>query len=265
MKDIRKYIKDYSVHSNMTQSELIELETLSLERLNKGYECKCNGSRNHFPILRYSDNNSIVMTSCGPSLNTIKNFKAPKDIIEQINCILSTLEKAKIRHVDCPYNGQNLCYDEQTDTLAIIDFDMAFLEGENENKTIERWSQAYGNSREDYSRKYREKIIKIIRNKEIKKMGMFNTLFGETGGDVKGGKGKKGDANNFTYKEKGNKGEKPKTNNRPPPSQNKNMPGNKKQVSIKENESDRKIYSFMDPDSLQELNILNRRMVVGKK
>lgn len=277
MKDLRKFIKDYNPHTLMNKDQMIKLETTALSKLNLGYKCICAKERFHFPILRNTELDTIAMTSCGKSLNNYKTINIPEDIDTQLSCIINSLIKSGVRHVDCPKNGQNICFDEETDTISLIDFDTAYIEGvSDDNKTIKGWSESYGKKDEDYKLAYFKKLKKTINSKAkpIKsRMGLLGALFGETEDNIKGSKGEKSGSKGGKKGKKGKQttnyeqdSDKKEPSTEPEKTKVKasNKGNSRKNIAINESAKATKTFSFMDPDSLKELNIANRALTIKK-
>lgn len=82
--------------------------------------------------------------------------RPPIPINKQVECIMDNLTRANIRHLDCPSNGQNICFDGRT--IALIDFDSSVI-GDNTSPStlVERWSSQYGKGFE-YKSKFAQQL-----------------------------------------------------------------------------------------------------------
>jgi len=73
------------------------------------------------------------MSWCGTDFTKLpKPYRIP-DVEKQVNCIIDNLTRAKVYHLDYHESGKNLCYLPESQTLCLIDFDIALLQSE-ENK-----------------------------------------------------------------------------------------------------------------------------------
>ena len=155
----------------MTRSQSFQLETNALTRLRDNYKCHCYNTHNsHFPVIQYADPSKsvLIMSHCGKTLNEdgvreeILNSMTYAEIQRQVDCIVNNLKRADVKHVDCPTNGQNICWDGKS--IALIDFDICMI-GENvENKTVKKWAKLYGQE-DEYHRKFAMQLLGTLTGK----------------------------------------------------------------------------------------------------
>lgn len=111
------------------------LEIECLQRLNKNFKCYCkNKYENHFPELIDQDEwtKSITMTNCGETLIDLrkqKKFIKVSDYKEQCACISKNLKENGILHCDLNPVGTNMCINEKTNCISVIDFDWVKVDG----------------------------------------------------------------------------------------------------------------------------------------
>lgn len=151
--------KTYPIRNKCTslgRDAAFNLELAALSRLKSFYQCNCGASKCHFPVVLETDYSSytIKMSHCG------KNMREKEAVIElrekldnqqlnsQIKCIIDNLRRAGVKHADCAESGQNLCFDH--DTLCLIDFDIALVQGIKDNKTALRWANNYAPGNQYY-------------------------------------------------------------------------------------------------------------------
>lgn len=285
---LKKIVKDKNLITKLSKNEMLNLETTCLKRINSSFRCQCALSKNHFPILVSSDNNSITMTNCGTSLDKISDKQHPsiiltkEEIEEQISCIVFNLKRSKIKHVDCPENGQNICFSEESKTISLIDFDSAVIDGKTKNKMIGVWSDKYGKKSWEYSQNYEIKLTETILNKSKKeaiknKMGLFTSIFGETGDPKSNAKKqettRKRTVKSQSYQKNGHASAAstnstiPEPNNgevadEPINSDNKSVQGGRQ--GSKQGKSKKSKYSFMNPQSMDEMNSENKKLSVTR-
>ena len=127
-----------------------------MSHIHDHFSCKCSGGPfEHFPkIVNYNEESlSINMSNLGSSLNKpgvreqVLAHLQPKDIFMQVQCIVDNLERANVKHLDCPKNGQNICWDGRS--LSLIDFDACLVNNLTfPNRVIRKWNSNYGNWKE---------------------------------------------------------------------------------------------------------------------
>lgn len=194
---IRKYARNYNKYTELYIDDNFEMEVNSLKSIRDTYKCTCS-NKVHFPmIVDYNENDHYIdMSNCGVSINNmskddIKHMKENlKDLYAQVACIILNLQRANIYHVDCPNNGQNLCWNKHNKCLSLIDFDAVISGEKTSNPTLIRWKAQYGSTRKEYNALYGNKIYNVI-SRFIKDednidgktgaiMSIFERIFGKT-------------------------------------------------------------------------------------
>lgn len=175
-----------SVNNPVTKLNRIDafnLELSALCAIRRNYECKCDEPKDHFPKITKTDRKGIKLhlNNKGESLDkegvkdNMKKVLIPSLVKEQVSCIVENLVKCGVRHVDCPENGQNLCWDGET--LSLIDFDSCIIDGKKcNNKCIKYWSNSYGKGKE-YIQKYGQQIMYTIYGSDLKEWKEIETKY----------------------------------------------------------------------------------------
>lgn len=154
-----------NIYTGMTYKVGLCREYMCMKILNEYYKhnkCTC-GYKYHFPIIyKYEKNKYIKMTNEGIDLKTLKqyNFKIKvKNVSEQIDCILKTLEVCNITHLDLNNNGKNICVN-LNGKISLIDFDIMHMKNYDKflNKTMLNRVIRFQNT------DFKLKILKIIFN-----------------------------------------------------------------------------------------------------
>lgn len=108
------------IWNGLTIQEAFDLEREAYARI---------GNHSHFPnLIREGEPPySLVLRDCGASFDrrAIGSVSIP-NVAEQIESILDHLETNRIVHVDIKRN--NICYDERTQRISLIDFDTIVLD-----------------------------------------------------------------------------------------------------------------------------------------
>jgi hypothetical protein len=167
-KVIEKSVPIYNKKTKLSGKKAFELETLALTRIKNCFKCYCSDKipdgkyRSHFPtIVRTSaTDKTICLSHCGNSLNHKTTKDKVKDkykddplfIQAQITCIMMNLEEAKVKHVDCPINGQNICWDDVSSSLSLIDFNACAIDDIYQSGPLKRWRGQYGYDNNQYTR-----------------------------------------------------------------------------------------------------------------
>lgn len=151
------------------------LERDCLKRLAERAKCTCGRSRSHFPkIINCIDSEStLVISNCGKSFNEIGDMSASqrakymekcKDLKAQLNCIANSLKICRLRHLDMPNTGQNICM--STDgTLALIDFGVCCMDSKPIGNSIPYFVEYNGRSRAEYTKIFKKKCLDAVFNK----------------------------------------------------------------------------------------------------
>lgn len=116
--------------NGLTIEEAFDLEREAYARI---------GDHPHFPsLIRYNESPyRLLLRDCGTSFDglTIEPIFTP-DLSKQIESILDTLETNCIVHLDIKRN--NICYDEKTQRIALIDFDTVVLDEMPKSRRLKR-------------------------------------------------------------------------------------------------------------------------------
>lgn len=168
----KRWTKKHKITS-LQPEQGFNLQTIALDKLNSNYSCCCKSSntpREHFPKLVQFDStsNTVVMSNCGTDLSRVGTRESifssltNQEILEQVRCIVINLTRAGIKHLDCPPNGQNVCWDPSTKTISLIDFDACFVDGYRvKNRVLSKWNKDYG-SGEEYEAKFTFQLLFTI-------------------------------------------------------------------------------------------------------
>lgn len=115
--------------NGLTLEEAFELEREAYVRI---------GDHPHFPnLIRWSKNPyRLLLRDCGTSFDQRTGTIFIPGLLNQIESILDTLETNRIVHLDIKKN--NICYDEKTQRIALIDFDTIVLDETPKNDRLER-------------------------------------------------------------------------------------------------------------------------------
>ena len=143
-------------YNGLTRSQAYELERTAYERLEP---CP------HVPSIVRCDDETCKLTleHRGTSLDRLRRnraFIAVPDVDAQIRTIARALDDAKIVHLDVL--PKNLCYDERTGRISLIDFDMAVLDDAPMTKTLRdlyETQKASGDTHETLLRKAVSEIL----------------------------------------------------------------------------------------------------------
>lgn len=121
--------------TKLNRMETWFLEVECLRRLTENFKCQCdNKYENHFPkLVSYDINNkSITMANCGETLVSLRKQKKFIEILdykEQCACISKNLKENGILHCDLNPIGNNVCLNEKTNCISVIDFDWVKVDG----------------------------------------------------------------------------------------------------------------------------------------
>lgn len=132
-KEIVKRYRGYSPlrrFNGLTRAQAYELERTAYERL---------ASCPHVPSIVLCDDATCKLTleHRGTSLDRLRRERKPvvvSDVDDQIRTIARALDEAGVVHLDV--FSKNLCYDERTGRVSLIDFDMAVLDDAPMSETL---------------------------------------------------------------------------------------------------------------------------------
>lgn len=149
--NIVKYIKSFYKNRSL----LYDLEYNCLKLIESNYNCICGLNKYHFPKIIDScpEKCKFVLSNCGKSIDKYKKYNQKINIInpdKQINCIIHNLKKCKIKHLDMPNNGKNLCVDKNG-TLSLIDFDWAAINDKYVSNIFRRKEKRYSKNKDYYT------------------------------------------------------------------------------------------------------------------
>ncbi len=150
--------------NGLSKIESYYLEYLCLSKLNKNFVCICqNKDNHHFPkIININDSElKFTFSHCGTSLDKLKYEINILNYEKQVDCILHNLKKNNVIHLDMTKNGKNLCITDNG-ILSLIDFDIAIINNKYLSAKLEKRFKNYGNSYDDYIKKFRQKILSIL-------------------------------------------------------------------------------------------------------
>ena len=171
IKKPRLYGKRINKYNGLTNKEEFILEKTCLKKINRNFECLCKKKAHHFPVLKSSIDNKLILSNCGVSLNNYKN-SLKNNIInpliinnkeEQIDCILHNLKKNNIKHLDMCLDGKNLCVSKMG-IFSLIDFNIASINNKYKTDQIKKRLNAYGMDNDSYNKNMKNRIIQIIKN-----------------------------------------------------------------------------------------------------
>lgn len=167
--DIKKITKD-NVLNGLDRNESFKLEYNCLKILNDNFECICNLNCQHFPKIKSSNKKKclFIFSNCGYSLNRynflVKKKKIkpiiPKNINQQIDCIIYNLIKSNIKHLDVDNSGKNICITEKG-IISLIDFDIATIKDDFKSDIIKKLYDKK-NYNDDYYNNLRNKLKSVI-------------------------------------------------------------------------------------------------------
>lgn len=171
----KKNVPIYNKKTKLSRKEAFELEVDALGKLEENYKCYCSEfledkkERYHFPkiVKTVIHEGDIYMTHKGDSLDkpNIKNNlseESSENIKAQLTCIMKNLENANIKHVDCPTNGQNICWDG--DTLSLIDFNACIINNNAKSNVLKKWLKSYTDFNQNYNKFYAAQLYLSTKN-----------------------------------------------------------------------------------------------------
>lgn len=188
----------YNKKTKLSRKDAFELESAALTKLTNGYKCYCSEvykavhdndkkedepevtfpAREHFPRILSSeyDNKMLRLSSMGQSLDN-KNVRRkvnakcesdPTFVMAQLTCITKNLINCGVYHVDCPMSGQNMCWDSESETLALIDFDACVIDGQAKSSVLRKWRKLCGDNDMDYKKFFAAQMLLVCKESRIK-------------------------------------------------------------------------------------------------